>query len=118
MRTQWWGRGIARGVGIARLGGLAVLLLAATACDNAKAGKEGKAAGAPPPPPPTVVVAEVVKQPVSISRDFVARTEGIPTVDVRARVSGVLEKVHYKEGSEVKQGQVLFDLERAEYQAS
>ena len=119
MRGQRSGRGrIAGGVRIARLGGLAVLLLAAGACDNAKAGKDGKGAGAPPPPPPTVVVAEVVRQPVSISRDFVARTEGIPTVDVRARVSGMLEQVHYKEGSEVKAGQILFDLERAEYQAA
>ncbi|MET0852572.1 MAG: efflux RND transporter periplasmic adaptor subunit [Candidatus Rokuibacteriota bacterium] len=119
MRGQRPGRGrVTRGARIARLGGLAVLLLAAAACDNAKAGKDAKGAGAPPPPPPTVVVAEVTRQSVSISRDFVARTEGIPTVDVRARVSGMLERVHYKEGSEVKQGQILFELERAEYQAA
>jgi membrane fusion protein (multidrug efflux system) len=93
---------------------LLALLLAGTACE--KAGKETKAA--PPPPPPTVVVAEVEQRPVIISRDFVARTEAIPTVDVRARVAAVLEQVLYNEGSEVKQGQILFKLQREEYEAA
>jgi membrane fusion protein (multidrug efflux system) len=39
-------------------------------------------------------------------------------VDVRARVPGVLERVLYKEGSEVKQGQTLFELQREEYEAA
>jgi membrane fusion protein (multidrug efflux system) len=65
-----------------------------------------------------VVVAEVQQRPVEIKRDFVARTQGIPTVDVRARVAGVLENVLYKEGTEVKQGQVLFELQREEYAAA
>jgi membrane fusion protein (multidrug efflux system) len=96
------------------LGGLLLaFLLSGTGCD--KAGKETKAA---PPPPPVVVVAEVTQGPVAIYRDFVARTEGIPTVDVRARVPAVLEAVLYSEGSEVKQGQVLFKLQRAEYEAA
>ncbi len=47
-----------------------------------------------------------------------ARTEGIPTVDIRARVSAVLEQVLYKEGTEVKQGQILFKLQREEYAAA
>ncbi len=96
--------------------GLALLLLGAAACGKGEEAKAAKAA--PPPPPPVVVVAEVEQRTVPIIRDFVARTEGIPTVDVRARVSGVLEKVHYREGTEVKQGQVLFELEREEYAAS
>src|SRR5262245_26467455 len=84
--------------------GLGLVLVGGGACEKAKQ-KEAKA---PPPPPPGVVVAEVEQRPVAISRDFVARTEGIPTVDVRARVAGVLEKVLYNEGTEVTQGQVLF----------
>jgi membrane fusion protein (multidrug efflux system) len=92
--------------------GLALLLLAGTACDRSKA-KEAEA-----PPPPSVIVAEVEQRTVPIVRDFTARTEAIPTVDVRARVPGVLEKVLYKEGTEVKQGQTLFELQREEYAAS
>jgi membrane fusion protein (multidrug efflux system) len=65
-----------------------------------------------------VVVADVQQRTVSIVRDFTARTEGIPTVDVRARVPGVLEQVLYNEGTEVKQGQTLFKLQRAEYAAA
>jgi membrane fusion protein (multidrug efflux system) len=92
---------------------LLALLLAGAAC--AKAGKDTTAAA---PPPPAVVVAEVEQHAVQISRDFVARTEAIPTVDIRARVSAVLEQVLYNEGTEVKQGQVLFKLQREEYAAA
>ncbi|HXJ77304.1 MAG TPA: efflux RND transporter periplasmic adaptor subunit [Candidatus Methylomirabilis sp.] len=93
---------------------LLALLLAATACEKAKAGKETKA----PPPPPAVVVAEVQQRTVPIVRDFVARTEAIPTVEVRARVAAVLEKVLYREGTAVKEGQILFELQRDEYAAA
>ena len=93
---------------------LAVTLLTASACDRKAKEAKGTAAS----PPPAVVVAMVEQRTVPIVRDFVARTEAIPTVDVRARVPGVLEKVLYKEGSEVKQGQVLFEIQRAEYSAS
>ncbi len=96
---------------------LAFALLASSACERAKAGKDGKGA-APPPPPPAVVVAEVQQRTVPIVRDFVARTEAIPTVEVRARVAAVLEKVLYREGTEVKEGQILFELQRDEYAAA
>jgi membrane fusion protein (multidrug efflux system) len=91
------------------------LALAGTGCDRAKAGKDAKAGG---PPPPGVVVARVEQRTVPIVRDFIARTVAIPTVDVRARVAGVLERVLYREGTEVRQGQILFELQRAEYAAA
>jgi membrane fusion protein (multidrug efflux system) len=94
---------------------LGFVLLAGAACEKAKDNKAGKA---PPPPPPGVVVADVQQRTVPIVRDFTARTEGIPTVDVRARIPGVLEQVLYNEGTEVKQGQTLFKLQRAEYAAA
>jgi membrane fusion protein, multidrug efflux system len=95
--------------------GLALLLLiGGVACEKAK----GKDAKAPAPPPPSVIVADVQQRTVPIIRDFIARTEAIPTVDVRARVPGMLERVLYREGTEVKQGQVLFELQRDEYVAS
>ena len=68
--------------------GLVLLVSAAAACDRAKATK------APPPPPPTpVIVAEVVQRSVPIFREYTARTEAVPTIEVRARVSGVLDDV-------------------------
>jgi len=73
---------------------------------------------AAPPPPPEVVVAQVEQRPVAIERDFTARTEATPTVEIRARIYGVLEQVLFKEGTEAKQGQVLFVIQRAEYQAA
>ena len=93
---------------------LALAVLGGAACEKAK--KDAKAA--PPPPPPAVIVAEVEQRTVPIVRDFVARTEAIPTVEVRARVSAVLEKVLYREGTEVKEGQVLFELQKDEYAAA
>src|SRR5437879_10028187 len=93
----------------------AALLALLTGCDrgDAKASKQ-----APAIPPPTVIVAEVPQRTVQVSADFVARTEAVPTVEIRARISGVLEKVQFREGSEVKQGQVLFVIQQDEYKAA
>src|SRR4029450_11564473 len=93
---------------------LGLLLLAATAgCDRgAKAAKSAEA-----PPPTTVMVADVVQRSVPIVRDYTARTEAVPTIEVRARVAGVLEEVLFKEGSEVKAGQTLFVIQREAYAA-
>lgn len=92
--------------------GLALLLEAAAGCDGDTSAK------AAPPPPPEVVIAEVVQRAVSIERDFTARTEAVPTVEIRARVPGVLEEVLFKEGTEIRQGQTLFVIQRDEYRAA
>jgi RND family efflux transporter MFP subunit len=95
--------------------GVALLALVA-ACDRGGA-KESKSA--PAEPPPTVIVAEVPQQQtVQIAGEFVARTEAVPTVEIKARVSGVLQQVRFKEGSTVKQGQVLFVIQQDEYKAA
>jgi membrane fusion protein (multidrug efflux system) len=94
--------------------GLALLLEAAAGCDRDTSAK----AAPPPPPPPEVVIAEVVQRAVSIERDFTARTEAVPTVEIRARVPGVLEEVLFKEGTEIRQGQTLFVIQRDEYRAA
>ena len=49
--------------------------------------------------------------------DFTGRTEAMPTIDVRARVSGYLEKVLFREGFDVKEGDVLFLIDPRTYQA-
>jgi RND family efflux transporter MFP subunit len=93
------------------------LLTLTTGCNREGGSKESKAAQAEPPPP-TVIVAEIPQQTVHVSGDFVARTEAVPTVEIRARISGVLEEVRFREGSEVKQGQVLFVIQQEEYKAA
>jgi membrane fusion protein (multidrug efflux system) len=94
---------------------LALILLGPllSTCDRTKAKESG-----PAPPPPAVVVAEVVRKTVPIVSEFVAQTDAVQTVELRARIQGVLERVRFKEGSEVKQGQVLFEIERSQYEAA
>src|SRR5262249_32610191 len=79
---------------------------------DAKASKQAEA------PIPTVLVAEVPQRTVSVGSEFVARTEAVPTVEIRARVAGVLEQVRFREGSEVKKDQVLFVIQQDEYKAA
>jgi membrane fusion protein (multidrug efflux system) len=91
-----------------------MLVPALTTCERTKA----QNAAPPAPPPPAVVVAEVVKKTVPITAEFVAQTDAVQTVELRARVQGVLEHVHFKEGSDVNAGQVLFEIEKSQYQAA
>ena len=101
-----------------RAGWLAgALLLAATAGCERNSGASAKTAAAPPPPT-EVVVAAVEQRRVAIVRELTARTEAVPTVEIRARVPGVLEQVLFQEGTEVKEGQTLFMLQQEEYRAA
>jgi membrane fusion protein (multidrug efflux system) len=94
-----------------------VVLPALTACDQTKA-KTKANESAPAPPPPTVLVTEAIKQTVPIVAEFVAQTDAVQTVELRARIQGVLERVRFKEGSDVKEGQVLFEIQRTQYEAA
>ena len=92
---------------------LAVGLLVGTlGCERSNA-KQGA-----PPQTPSVVVAEVVQRTVPIIREYTARTEAVPTVELRARVPGVLEQVLLEEGRSVTRGQTLFVIQREEYAAA
>ncbi len=102
--------GIGRQLGIVLTS--VALLAATTGCDRSMAAKT------PPPPPPEVGIATVEERSVDIVREFTARTEAVPTVEVRARISGVLEKALFKEGTEVKEGQTLFVIQQDEYKAA
>lgn len=68
-------------------------------------------------PPPSVGVHEVTRQPLVIHREFIGRTAAPARVEVRARVSGTLERLAFREGSAVTAGQVLFEIERQSYEA-
>src|SRR5580765_2844111 len=72
---------------------------------------------APSAPPPTVTVVQPVARDVIEWDEYIGRLESPETVEIRARVSGYLDKVHYKEGKEVKKGDLLFTIDRRPYQA-
>lgn len=69
-------------------------------------------------PKPAVLVAPVVNQSVATSDVFVGTIEAIQEVELRARVEGFLEKVLFQEGQMVKAGQLLYQIQKAQYQAS
>lgn len=77
-----------------------------------------RATRATAPPSPTVVVVEVTERTVPIVREYIGRTEAVPTVELRARVPGVLEQVLPDEGRAVTRGQTLFVIQREEHVAA
>lgn len=64
-----------------------------------------------PPPPPEVLVTEVLQQDVPIYDDFVGTLEGSVEASIQARVQGHLVAQNYQEGSEVKAGDLLFQID-------
>jgi membrane fusion protein, multidrug efflux system len=80
----------------------------------------GCGAHAPPPAPPPAQVGVVVAhaQSVPLTRDLVGRMSATRSADVRARVAGVLQKRLYVEGSDVRAGQPLFQIDPAPLQAA
>ncbi len=72
----------------------------------------------PAPPTPKVGVATARMGNVPLTRDLVGRLSAFRSADVNARVAGVLLKRAYVEGSEVKKGQLLFEIDPAPLQAA
>lgn len=70
------------------------------------------------PPPAKVTVAKPVVKRIVEWDEFVGRLESPKMVYLRARVGGYLEKVHFKEGTEVKEGDLLFTIDPRPYQAA
>ena len=71
----------------------------------------------PSGPPPLVTVAQVAEQDVNPPAEYVGHAEAVQSVDLRARVEGFLEKVNFREGSDVQAGQLLYVIEQAPYRA-
>jgi RND family efflux transporter MFP subunit len=69
-----------------------------------------------PPPPPTVTVANPIKRTITDYDEYVGRFVAIDSVEVRARVSGYLESVHFTDGQTVRQGDLLFTIDRRPFQ--
>jgi len=71
----------------------------------------------PPPPPPPVEVTKAQAQSVALTKQLVGRLSSYYSANVTARVSGVLLKRAYTEGSQVRQGQLLFQIDPSYYKA-
>lgn len=91
--------------------GMVLLIVQLSGCDD------GVAQNAPPPPP-EVSAAPVLIKPVSQWDSFNGRVEAVQSVQLRPRVSGYIESVNYREGEEVKKGQVLFTIDDRSYRAA
>ena len=96
----------------------ALLTAAALVTSAGCGGKDAPRVGAAPAPPPVVVVAEVTRQTVPIFSEFVGQTRANETVELRARVEGVLERIYFTEGTPVRKGALLFSIDRRPFEAS
>lgn len=90
---------------------LPVAILATSSCRK-------KAAAPPAAPPTAVIVDEVTQRDVPLYVENVATTEAASTVEIRARVQGFLIQAPFKEGSQVKEGELLFQIDPQPFQAA
>ena len=71
---------------------------------------------APAPPPPPVTVARPLQKTITEWDEYTGRFAAVATVEVRARVSGFIDSIHFKDGQIVKQGDLLFVIDPRPYQ--
>ncbi|CCG07762.1 efflux RND transporter periplasmic adaptor subunit [Pararhodospirillum photometricum] len=96
---------------LGRAGAFVMLGLAVAACDE-------KTAGPPPaPPPPEVAVVEVQPQRVGLTTELPGRTAAYRVAEVRPQVGGLIQKRLFTEGTDVKAGQQLYQIDPAPYAA-
>lgn len=82
-----------------------------------------KTAGGPPAdsrgamPPPMVKTVETHLEPANPATEYIAHVEPIQQVKLTAQVEGTIEEVHFKEGSRVKEGDLLFTINPGSYEA-
>jgi len=89
--------------------GMAILAGINTGCSSSAQPKA--------PAPVEVSVAEVICKQLGDSDEFTGRLEPVNSVEVRPRVSGYLQSVHFKEGAIVRQGDLLFQIDARPFQA-
>jgi RND family efflux transporter MFP subunit len=81
----------------------------------------GASCGDPPPPPqapPSVVVGSPLTQRVTDWDDYSGRFEAVETVEVRPRVSGAIQSIHFKDGERIEKGRLLFSIDPRPYAAA
>jgi membrane fusion protein (multidrug efflux system) len=98
-----------------------LLPLALAACDSSNGSEKGAGKGGGNPfagmPPPEVSVVEVAPRTLEQTFEYVGQTAGSREVEVRARVTGILLSRNFTEGAAVKQGQSLYTIDPAPFEA-
>ena len=89
--------------------GAMTLLLALTGCS-----KEAD----PPQMVPLVSTFKVVSERATITADLPGRVAPVREAQIRARVTGIVQKIEFKQGGDVREGQLLFKIDPAQYQAA
>jgi membrane fusion protein, multidrug efflux system len=92
-----------------------VLLVSLILFANVLAGCDGKPA-ANSPPPPAVTVAHPLQKSITEWDEYTGRFTALETVEIRARVSGFIDSVHFQEGQIVKKDDLLFVIDQRPYQ--
>jgi multidrug efflux system membrane fusion protein len=69
------------------------------------------------PPAPEVTVAQVLLRPVSDTNAFTGRIQAVDTIQIKPRVSGYVDSIHFREGATVKKGDLLFTIDPRPYRA-
>jgi membrane fusion protein, multidrug efflux system len=97
-----------------------VLLAAVIAACSPSGGQEKGGHGGPGGgmPPPEVNVVTVTPQALPVSQEYVGQTAGSREVEVRARVTGILQSRNFREGGRVRKGQSLFTIDAAPFEAA
>lgn len=93
-----------------RLAAAIVLLALLAACGQSQPPAGG------PPPAPTVTVAKPIERGVTDQDEYVGRFVPVHSVEIRARVSGYLDQIHFRDGQTVKQGDLLFTIDKRPFQ--
>ncbi len=91
---------------------LTILLLPALAA----CGRQSQSQPQASPPPPQVTIAKPVSKMVADQDEYVGRFVAVESVEVRARVLGYLQAIHFKDGQMVKEGDLLFTIDRRPFQ--
>src|SRR3984957_17422249 len=89
----------------------AALPVALAVCALARGGGAARPAAAAPPPP-TVTVAHPLQKNITEWDEYTGRFQAVETVEIRARVSGFIDSIHFTEGQLVKQGDLLFVIDQ------
>src|SRR5262245_39864733 len=84
---------------------------------SALSGCNANAPEVEPPKPMEVLVTLTVIDWITDYEDFTGRTEPVASVEVRARATGYLEKVNFKDGAMVAKDEVLFEIDPRPYEA-
>lgn len=92
------------------------LLLSMSLLEACNKQDAGAAAGAHSMPPPEVNVVTVQARELPVDFEYVGQTAGVNETEVRARITGIVENRLYEEGTRVKAGQVLFQIDPGTYQ--